>query len=288
MRTTILTRSAIAVATLAVASAALVAAPAQAATTNGITRGEVLAAANEARTSPTTDGPVPTTAVEALAAKSCGVTTSEVLDAIVSPVSTPDSVDGLTVTALLSAGPSGSEGPSSRTCTFAAAAAVGGGTTLSGEAIVGTYSFDESFQTPAIQTFRLTGDVFASPAFTSTSTFAITAFTADGLATGQPSKRVLTLTKKFDKKTKADKKAAKKAYAKRLKAAKKSYAKALKKAGSTRSKKAAARAAYTARRSSAKKAYSYAIADFKYVKTRSKQADGIRFSVSASGFQSLP
>jgi hypothetical protein len=286
MRTSILTRSAVAVATLAVGSAVLVAAPAQAATTNGITRAEVLAAANEARTSLSANRPTSSPAITALASKACGVPLSGVSQAIASPVDTPDSVDGVAVSAFLVPETDSEESPT-RTCTFAAGAAVGSGTSLSGEAIVATYLFDGRSITPSLQSLDLSGDVFASSAVMTTTGFVLTSFGASGLATGQPSKRVVTLTKKFDKKSKADKKAAKKAYVKRLKAAKKAYAKALKKAGSSRSKKSAARAAYTARRSSAKQAYSYAIADYKYVKTRTKQADSVRFSVSADNFGGL-
>lgn len=281
MRTSILSRSVIAVATLAVGSAVFAAVPATAATYNGITRTEVLAATNEARAAFMSEGDPTTPAVTALAAKACGVPAAQVRFALPSPVQTPDSVDGLSVSAFLQVAPTDQENSFDRSCTFSAIAALGAKTTLAGEAVVITDSFN-SEATTTTETYALSGDVFASPAVLSSDSFNGTTIAASGIATGAPSAAVLTKVKKFDKKSKADKRAAKKAYSKRLKAIKKVYKKALKKAGSSQSKKAMAKNTYKARRSSAKQAYRYAIADFKFVNTRSRKANGVRFSVVAS------
>lgn len=288
MRTSILSRSVIAVATLAVGSAAFAAVPANAATYNGITRAEVLAATNEARAIFTSDADPATPAVKALAAKGCGVSPDDITYAYASPAYEPDGVDGLAVNAQLKGVPTESDptGSLARNCTFGALATVGAQSTLNGEAIVGTETYNDRYSSSA-DTFDLSGNVFASPAIVSTDSYAATVLLASGIVDGKPSATVLTKTKKADKKSSADKKAAKKAYAKRLKAIKKSYKKALKKAGSSQSKKAVAKATYKARRSSAKQAYRYAVAPYKFVNVRSKKADGVRFSIQAYSYYGL-
>ena len=286
MRTSTLSRSVMAVASLAIGSAAFAAVPANAATYNGITRTEVLTATNEARAAFTSEGNSVTPAVTALAAKACGVPLAQVRFALPSPVETPDSVDGLTVTAFRQVAPTDDENSFDRTCTFSAIAALGAKTTLAGEAVVITDSVN-SEGTTSTETYALSGDVFASPAVVSTDSFTGTSIAASGIATGAPSAAVLTKVKKADKKSKADKRAAKKAYSKRLKAIKKVYTKALKKAGSSTSKKSMARATYRARRASAKQAYRYAVAPYKFVNVRSKQADGVRFSISVYSYFGL-
>jgi hypothetical protein len=294
MRTSILSRSAIAVATLAIGSAALVAAPATAATSNGVTREEVLAAAAAVRADAASEATSDSTQAKlaALAAKVCGPTVDDRFNVFGQPVSTPDSVDGLTITVIQPTGmpeetppfPSPFLGIDS--CTFVAVAPIGGATTFAGDLSVSTATLDPFAgpfgpgQSTSDNVYALSGDVFSSPPMKVTHSVNFSAMAAEGLVTSENGQRVLTVSKIADKKSKAAKKAAKARYVKRTKAAKKTYARALKRAGSNRAAKDAARMTYLSRRASLKSAYAYAIADYKLVKTRSRQADARRFSVS--------
>ncbi|MBD8608495.1 hypothetical protein AERO_00440 [Aeromicrobium fastidiosum] len=291
MRSSVLSRSVIAVASLAIGSAVFVAAPATAATANGITREDVLAAASSLRADPEDGSPQNgTPELAALAAKACGPLGSDTFGVFGQPVATPDSVDGLTVTVLRQSaedveGPTGFPFGNLDTCTFAAVAPLGSGTTFTGDLEVTTSTvrltdFPFGQGTTSTVTSRLSGDVFVSPVTQATSSFSFAGAEANGLVTAPNGQRVLTVTKIADKKSKAAKKAAKRTYVKRIKAAKKSYAKAVKRAHGSPTKKAVARAAYLSRRSAVKSSYSYAIADYKLVKTRSAAADARRFSVS--------
>jgi mRNA-degrading endonuclease RelE of RelBE toxin-antitoxin system len=126
----------------------------------------------------------------------------------------------------------------------------------------------------------LSGDVSATTpiVISGSSSFGGTpTFTASGAAsktTKVPAKTVK------DVKTKAQKKAAKKKYAKKLASLKKSYAKALKKAGSSKSKKAAAKKAYATKKRAAKAAYRYAVADYKIVKKASTSTEVLPFNIA--------
>lgn len=301
MRRSILSRSVIAAATLAVGSAAFAAVPATAASGNGVTRQEVLAAASALRAdSAQRIDPSATTqaTLDALAAKVCG---RKVLDTFAQPVETPGSVDGLAVTSLVAAtdaNPTGS-GSSSRvaatSCSFSALATLDGRATFSGEAHVfsasdfGPIGIETTFSAagqPAFTSnvYSLSSNVFVSPALVE-SGYSGSNIEAEGLVKGPDSQRVLTSVKIADKKSKAEKKAAKKAYSKRIKAIKKSYDKAKRRAGSSAAKKTVARMTYTTRKASAKAAYRYAVADYKLVNQRTTVADERRFAVEAfSGF----
>lgn len=301
MRTSILSRSVIAAATLAVGSAAFVAVPANAASANGVTREEVLAAASALRVDRTRqiDPSAPTqSALDVLAAKVCG---TNVLETSAQPVETPDSVDGLAVTSIVSTEgqpvtDSGSSlVPGIASCSFTAVATLDGATTFSGEAQVFTANdfgpigggpILSVAEQPAFtnNVYGLSSNVFVSPAEIQ-SGFSATSIQAEGLVKSPDSKRVLTSVKVADKKSTAEKKAAKKAYSKRIKAIKKAYSKAKRKAGSNAEKKAVARLKYATRKASAKAAYRYAVADYKLVNQRTKVADERRFAVDAfSGF----
>lgn len=298
MRTSTLSRSVMAVASLAIGSAVFAAVPATAATATGITRTEVLAAASGLRADLATSDELSEktqAAVNALVAKVCG---PDARYRTTQPVEVPDGVDGLAVTSFVT--PSGTQFrvSTNEVCSFTALAPIAGGTTFSGEARVETDSsfffgedsrirIDESSSTD--NTYPLADDVFVSPAQRSTSpSYAIpyTSVDAEGLVRSPGSQRVLTSVKVTDTKTKADKRVAKKAYVKRLKAVKKSYTKALRKAGKSAQKKATARTKYLSRRTSAKNAYAYAIADYKFVNRRTTQAAERRFDATANSILS--
>ena len=275
----------IAVASLAIGSAALVAAPATAATSTGITRDMVLTAATALRADSSTVTPEAQAALDALASRSCTAPTIGAAQTFGQAVQTPDGVDGLAVTRVVTS-PGGSD-PSPSTCSFVALAPIGANTTFTGDALVNTtYIFGTpSSDDPAAgaTVYPLSGDVFVSPAFAA-SVPAIVSVRSTGLLTGPGSKRVLTTTKVADKKSKAVKRYAKKKYVSRLKAAKKAYATALKKAGTNQAKKDQARMAYASRKASVTSLYKYQVANYKLVKIRSSQADARRFSVTASIF----
>jgi hypothetical protein len=290
MRSSVLSRSVIAVASLAIGSAVLVAAPATAATSTGITREMVLTAASSLRADAGAPTPAAQAALDSLSRLHCDIPAGAEVETAARPVDTPDGVDGLALTALIGT-PDASEDQDSPgpfgSCSFTAIAPIGDRTTFSGEAAVdsiavtvtSTGGFGDVSSTSTI--FQLSGDVFASPAVQIQSGYALARMSATGLLTGPGSKRVLTTVKVADKKSKAVKRYAKKKYEKRIKAAKKAYAKALKRAGGNTAKKAEARMVYAARTSSVTSLYRYQVANYKLVKIRSSQADARRFSVTA-------
>jgi len=296
MRTSILSRSAIAVASLAIGSATLAAVPAGAATPTGVTRDMVLAAAASVRADGAIDNPEATSPasqvlLDALVTRVCDVSDGYDGEAYGTAVETPDGADGVAVTALLSLGEGPIDGAAYKTCSFVAVAPIGNATTFSGEATVSTLTLNfqsegEPF-TPSREAYELTGDVFVSPAVQATGGIAFSGVQAQGLLTSPGTTRVLTISKVADKKTKAEKRYAKKKYEKRIKAAKKAYAKALKRAGGDTVKKTAARLTYASRKASVTSRYKYQIASYKLVKTRSTQAQSRRFSVETTGF-SIP
>ncbi|REK73042.1 hypothetical protein DX116_05495 [Aeromicrobium endophyticum] len=281
----------IAAATLAVGSAAFAAVPATAATASGVTRGEVLAAASALRAdrAQQIDPSAPTqSALDVLAAKVCG---PNVLETFAQPVETPNSVDGLAVTSLVPTVTDSSSRIPTTSCSFTAIATLDGRATFSGEAHVfsannfGPIGIESTISAAGQPSFTsnvysLSSNVFVSPAVIE-SGYSAYNIQAEGLVKGPDSQRVLTSVKIADKKSKAEKKAAKKAYSKRTKAIKKSFAKAKRKAGSNAEKKAVARMTYATRRASAKAAYRYAVADYKLVNQRTKVADERRFLVKA-------
>ena len=287
MRPSVLTRSAIAVATLSLGSLALAAVPAQADTPSGITRDMVLTAAAGVRAAP----PGSTTLIFGNA-KGFGPAANRALRAMVNRVCVADpdgpelsagfiagaaaaggSTDGVVVSAyFIDVEASSSSGSTvGRICSFGALAPVGLRSVLTGTAAL--------TGTPAV---TVSGDVFATPASNAplpSSSLGPNTVTPTFTATGSAIQSNVVKVK--DKKTKSQKKAAKLKYDKRLKAAKKAYKKALDQAGSSKSKKKAAKAAWTARKKAAKAAYRYAIAGYKLV----TQKISSPFSISA---QSTP
>lgn len=309
MRSSFLSRSVVAVATVAVGSVALAAVPASAATTSGVTRDSVLAAAAGVRADREGDTSSPSTqkVLEELVSRSCTVQTGAPTFVSGNPLEDAGSVDGLSVFAAWFT--DGSQSPSPTfdnvsVCTFVAVAPTASGLELTGKATVDsaviTLTDDEEEDTgeeeddgweddtlsriqaltpvfdETTTTYTLSGDVFVTPAVQNAT--GLVGFSARAAGTATRTDPVFTTEKVADKKSKADKKAARSKYEKRLKAAKSKYAKALDRAGSSATKKAAAKKTYRAARATARAKYAYAIADYKLAKVRSKKTDDRPFS----------
>jgi len=258
MRTSLLSRSVIAVATLGIGSVALAAAPATAATSNGITRDMVLTAAAGVRA----DGDFPfsdatTAALGALASRSCNLTGATEVRNRAEAIETRGNVDAVIVFSRFVVD------ETTRDCTFVAIASSDASQRLSGTLAVTDFGTDDG-ATP----YRLSGDVTVSKAVTADAGGFDTGFTAVG-ATVETTK-VLKTYKVPDKKTKSDKALARTKYETRVTNAKRAYGKALKKADSKAEKKAA-KAAYSARKALAKKKFKYAVANYKFARVRTTQ-----------------
>lgn len=287
----ILSRSAVAIASLAVGSAALVAAPAHADTPSsavtpaGVTRETVLTAAAGVRSMDDSTYPTTTKALRSIVNRSCNVTSDDgeaLVEVDADSLPPAAHADGLVVFGYIV----NFAQQSARECVVGAVAAVDPGFTLTGNAslTVNTVPTDAPGLSiavgPTTINSTLSGDVttttFSTPQGESLDGGAI--YSANGSSVRVT--KVTTTQKVTDKKTKAQKKVAKKAYAKRLKAAKASYAKALKKAGSDKTKKAAAKKAYANKKASAKAKYKYAIADYKLVKKTTSVTDSRPFTIA--------
>lgn len=294
MRTSsILSRSVIAVASLAIGSAALAAAPATAATPPDVTRAMVLAATADLRafTADETDYYVPLASrriINRLIAGGCNFELdgeNRISDVQFETIE-PGQVDGVLIHAWLQEATEVEGGEiqyADRGCSIAALA-----TTDAAFALSGTSSLTATFQKEGIDapvtlssTSTLSGDRFVVAPINAPADSWITnlSFSASGNATRPYS--VTTQEKVATPKSAAAKKAAKKAYAKKLKAAKKAYSKALDKAGKSKSKKAAAKKTYAAKKAAAKSAYDKAVATFKIVTVRTPQAENRPFTVNA-------
>jgi len=290
MRTSLLSRSVIAVATLGIGSAALAVTPATAATASGVTRDQVLTVVNGIRAAEASnDYIVPadvSRALRALVYKTCDIVSdedegAEIRD--VQPLTAGDDAQGVLVTARVYRNFS-----NTADCTFVAVATSDTSSALSGTATVkGTRNlFDEATDsyvpTPVTQTTALSGDAYTSPVIITPSYNNDYLYDTSAAAAGNATKTTEVAVSKHvkDKKTKSEKKKAKAKYEKKIKSIKKSYAKALDKAGKSKSKKAAAKKAYKAKRAAAKAAYKYAIAGYKIVKSTNKVVDVRPFSIA--------
>lgn len=299
MRKTILSRSVVAVATLAIGSVALAATPATAASALGVTQEQVLTAVNGVRTANASSADFSKStqrALFAIASKACDVDGSlgeylYVRNAV--PTTAGDDADGLLITAELY----GSTNSDDQACTFAAFASTAASFQLSGTATITaqTTVFDEALDeyvtSPYKQVSNLTGDAFTTPAIiTDENTNNGQPYDVVAAAAGNATKNstVVTSTKVKDKKSTKEKKAAKAKYTKRLAQAKKNYAKALDKAGSSKNKKAAAKRVYAKARALAKAKYAYATAGFKIVKKTSTVSDVRAFNITTPAPTSSP
>ncbi|MFC5676763.1 hypothetical protein [Aeromicrobium endophyticum] len=301
MRSSILSRSVVALATVAISSAALAATPANAASA-GVTRDQVLTAANGVRTAQanetTSFSPATARALRAIVIAGCDVSSDDDEYAYISYNDigiqvTPagDDAQGLVVTAQIQR-PFTNGGPfgNSQYCTIAAFASTNASYKLSGTATFTGQSFTEGGPEDGtkitLQSAPLSGDVFVSAPFNYDNPVLDTvdedSVRASAAGNATKTTKVTTSRKVKDKKTTSEKKAAKTKYDKRIKAAKKSYAKALDKAGSSKSKKAAAKKAYKAKRASAKAKFKYGIAGYKIVKKSSNVSDVQPFSVTTA------
>lgn len=249
MNTPILTRAVVSIASLAIGSVALAAAPASADTSTGTTRQDVIAMASDAR-STFYNGYDITPATQAFAEKVCGFTSAQDASVRVNPSDRSTGVDGLLVRAVVE----GSNETPSTTCTFAAFAAAEPFSTMSGTANI-------TVDVPVIGDFRaaaapshdytLAGDVYVTAPVSDIGYDDLAVATASGDVTRTEAARTTT-SRVVTPKTTAVKVAARKAYQRTIDKAQAKLARALKKAGSSSSKKAAARKTYAARKKAAK------------------------------------
>lgn len=276
MRPSVMSRAAVAIAALGVASATLIS-PASAAASD-INRDQVLSALLLVRNDPEASSgnpnatlPGTSRALRVLANRACSVDYDDeaVGFSFALPAEAGGSADGLLVLSYIldsssAVPPVPTPTMSGRVCIFGALATADPAATLSGTATV-TTSSAKSYQLSR-NVFVTPGRSFSFNASDPTPPFdpRNLAFTAAGNAT--TSIKVTTHKTIKTPKTAAQKKAAKKQYSAALKSAKKSYDKALKKAGSSKSKKAAAKKAYDKKKAAAKSAYKKRIATSKVVK----------------------
>lgn len=248
MNTSIAHRSVVALASLAIGSVVLAATPATAATPEGVTRQTVLAAAQEAR-----DGDAQSL-VDELVLAVCAVKEGERFERNADPVDRSAAVDGLLVNAQISDG--SKEG---RYCVFAALAPTTPSATMSGTVTISDPGVIEATfsAAQALQTSDLSGDVFVTEPI-DIGAGRLTASASGTVVSASASDTAIT--RLVTPKTTQQKKAAHKAYDRKVSAAKKVYAKALKKAGSSASKKAAAKKVFRAKKSTALSAYRKATA----------------------------
>lgn len=280
MRTSILSRAVVAVAALGIGSAALAAVPATAATPSGITRDEVLTAANGLRIADPTDEQqsITSAAVRDIFKKGCGIPadSNDFTMYFSEPTEAGDDADGVLLSGYVYVDPM-------RACSIGVVATTDPAFQLSGVVTLSTQPSGEDAPATTVRSEALTGDVFATTPVEDLFGLSMTATGSSTKTTSAPG------TKKIaDKKSKAEKKAAKSKYEKRLKAAKKKYVKALDKAGNSKSKKSAAKKAYSKSRASAKAKYQYAIAGYKIVKTTVSTTENRPFSITADGSAFIP
>ena len=253
MRSTLLTRSVVAVASLAIGSVALAATPATAATPSGVTREAVLSLAASARANA-----VDVAVASDILIKECKLETGQSFGSLFPPKVTaiaPNSVvEGVVMTGTVN-----SSNAPSRECVVGLVTPKAANSVLAGTAKL-TVVVESSSATPTPQETILSGDVSTTTILEAAPLSVVTGTTyvANGTATTTITSTTTETVK--TSKTTAEKKAAKKTYTKRLASAKKAYKKAIAKAGKSKTKKAAAKKKYKAKKAAAKKAYLRAIA----------------------------
>jgi hypothetical protein len=249
MHTSILTRTVISVASLAIGSVALAAAPASADTPAGITREAVLKVASDARFVGGPFGSELDPAAQALVEKVCGLPSSAKAQVRLDPGTDQDGVDGFLARAVVE----GTEETASRTCTFAAFATSEPFSSMSGTANISAQQPDliEFRAAAPSHDYALSGDVYVTAPVDDIGFNDFADATASGTVTRTEAARTTT-SRVITPKTTARKAAARKAYQRTIDKAQAKLAKALKKAGNSSSKKAAARKTYAARKKAAK------------------------------------
>lgn len=257
MRASTLSRSMIAIAALAIGTGALTIVPADAATPSGVTK-ELAMTAIGYTPSPggASDSPEALSATRDILVRSCDLSADEVVEDFVGDRAASRAVvDAMIAAAIIV----DTDADYVRTCVVGVTVATFADRQLTG---TGSLSLDISAGSASAPTrttvqSALSGDV-------SVTSFSVPAsddiqqamFSASGSSLSQ----VVTQGTTSVHKTKAQKKAAKKARDKKLAAAKKKFVKALKKAGSSKPKKSKAKIAYTRKKAAARAAYSKAIA----------------------------
>ncbi|MFC5676761.1 hypothetical protein [Aeromicrobium endophyticum] len=259
MRTSILTRSVISIASLAIGSVALAAAPASAAAPSGVTRDLVLAAANAER-----DGDV-NVAAKTLADAVCAPQSGEKLDYVAVRVDyTPDDVDGVFIRAeYLDQVARGG-----RTCSFAAFVPVAPKATLSGTATLTGLPVDQlqrPYDPEVLATAPLSGDVTTLGPVDGSQFYDMTADAKGDVIA--PAGTATDTSRTITPKTTQQRYAAKTARNKAVSSARKAYVKASEKAGSSKSKEAAAKRTYLAKKKAANATYRTALEGTLTIKT---------------------
>jgi hypothetical protein len=259
MRTSVLSRSVIAVASLAIGSVALVAAPAEAAPP-GVTKEQAMLAVNGFRSAdgPGGGGPVSPEAVAAtrgILAASCELAPGEIIeDLAAEPATTRAVVDGMLAVGWIG----DANGSDVRTCLVGVTVATFAGHRLVGSGTVTADLWIGQADSPKRTTVRsqLSGDVsVTAPLSVRASDYIDQAmFSATGSALSSVTERYTSVRNR----TKAEKRTAKKVYVKQLATAKKSLTKALRKAGSSPAKKKRAKQAYARKKATATSVYSRA------------------------------
>ena len=260
MRSSLLTRSVVAVASLAIGSVALAATPATAATPSGTTRDQVLQLAASARAGGNEISEATSIAAAAILNRECGYAAGRIVNpgnvTDVSPFGVDAIVDGVYLSGTVRDG----DGQDTNVgeCSIALVAPRSAGAVLSGQ---GNLTVAESSlnSTKTAQS-TLSGDVGVTALPSATDTYAPSGFSYSANGTSTTTITSTTTETVKTSKTTAEKKAAKKTYKKRLASAKKAYKKAIAKAGKSKAKKAAAKKKYKAKKAAAKKAYLKAIA----------------------------
>jgi hypothetical protein len=281
MRPTLLTRSVISVASLAIGSVALAATPATAVpAAAGTTRDQIVSAAAVLRL----DAPTPeqysaaAKALRIVAARSCNVDFESGESVSVyqaSAFAAGDDADGVLVSADVYV-PDG-DSFSRRDCTISALVTTDASFSLSGSVSISASKSGPVADT-TILTAPLSGSTYVSP-IADVNNFDPNSISSTAVGSATKTTKTTTSTKVKDKKSAKEKKAAKKKFSKRLAQAKKNYAKALDKAGSSTSKKAAAKRVYAKARALAKAKYAYDTAGFKNVKKTRTTVENRPFSI---------
>ncbi|MCD9199455.1 hypothetical protein [Aeromicrobium wangtongii] len=270
MRTTFWTRSLIAMTSLVIGSAVLTAAPATAAGPPGVTKESAMLAINGFREAAAPGGsgwvqPEATGAARDILAASCNLAAGEIVDdLLVEPATTRAVVDGMLAAAFIV----DADDEFVRVCLVGVTVATFFANRLSGSATVtaDVYLGSASATTRTSVHSSVSGDVSVTAPLSVPASDEIDQ--AMFSATGNRMSDQTTQTWVNHRKTSAQRKAATKAYTKKLAAAKKSFTKATKKAGSSASKKAAAKKAYARKKKIAKAAYTKATATTRTLRTR--------------------
>lgn len=251
MRTSLLSRSAVAIASLAAGTAVLTAAPATAADPPVITQEMVLKVAKSIRAGG--PGPDDGAILTPLVLRGCNLAGPDnMIGFDLAPV-TAGQADGL-LFAIKTRTTDALHVSTDRTCVFTALTPIRPGATLAGNAVITAIPTGQG-ATPVTRASSMSGSVFISAPVILEPNVNITS--ASLVATGSALVRtaVTTTTTTTTPKTPAQIRAAKDKYAKALKSAKKTYTKALKKAGKNSAKKAAAKKVYAVKKATARRTY---------------------------------